>query len=341
MKTSAELFKREVRSVQAQVGLLSNNEELIFNPPCLRPLEVDIAPQIWNIATALHKVEEADHLRKLDGYLIVIDSAYLPLHISASANVIYLAGDIAAREATAQDKRWTLFGNLGLFFRYILSILETHHGIYSFHASSTYNPRTNELMIFVGGPGSGKTVLLLEGLLHQGHQLFSTEMTHVRLTRQGCQCYKGALFDNIRVGTLVEDFPEIIGQLSVDLSAIPDRWGKKYAVNLASYQTASDELVNPAIALIFPQIESGRRGIVINDRLPDHLVGRLLYNNLGEKLRESLHLYDGALVYDFPDVPQQREKRMHFVNAFMKLPQLKRRLSVLSGVQDCGKALMR
>lgn len=335
---SLELFKRDLCSIQARVRLVSNNQELIFTPPCLRPLAADIAPEIWNIATALHKVEAADEGRELDGYLVVLDSAHLPLHVSATANLFYLSGDIAAREATAQDKRWTLFGNLGLFFRFILSLLETQHGIYSFHASSIYNLRTNELTIFVGGPGSGKTVLLLEGLLHQGQQLFSTEMTHVRVTGEGCQFYKGALVDNIRVGTLVEDFPEILGQLSLNLAAIPDRWGKKYAVNFAAYQTASDELLNPAVTVIFPQIESRRSGIIINDHLPDHLFRRLLYDNLSEKLRESVHLYDGALLYEFPDVAEQREKRMRFVSAFMKLPQLRRR-SVLSGVRDCGKAL--
>jgi len=339
LKTSSSLFKRSVRSVEAQVGLVSNNEELILNPACLRPLAADIAPEIWNIGTALHKVEETT-TRELDGYLIVLDSPDLPLHISASTNLVYLSGDIATLEATAQDKRWTLFGNLGLFFRFALSLLETGHGIYSFHASSTYNPRTNELLVFVGGPGSGKTVLLLEAVLHQGHQLFSAEMTHVRLTAAGCQFYKGALFDNIRVGTLVEDFPELLGARTAELASIAARWEKKYAVNLSAYQTAGDELINSAISLIFPQIESGRKGIVINDHLPDHLVSRLLYNNLSEKLRESLHLYDGALVYDFPEAPQQREKRKHFVSAFMKLPQLQRRRSVLSGVQDCGKALL-
>ena len=68
-------------------------------------------------------------------------------------------------------------------------------------------------------PLAGKTVFLLEGLT-RGWTVFSTEMTHMRVTDSGYEFYKGSLFDNIRLGTLLYDFPAVAARLGLRKSTV-------------------------------------------------------------------------------------------------------------------------
>ncbi len=249
------LYKRAIKTVQANIGLLSNSEHLLSQPECLSLSKQSLSPAIWNIHTSIHSYSEITFNSSLHGLLILIDEPGFKYHFFMSEDGILITGDLAHSEKNAPDKRYTLFGNLGLLFRYCIYLMEKQR-IYSFHASSLYHEDKNELILFVGGPGSGKTVFILEGLLHQGYKLFSTEMTHVKLLQESVLFLKGALWDNIRLGTLIHDFPDIISLMKLELPKVKDPWYTKYALNLTSYQTEKDEIKNPSIILVFPRIES-------------------------------------------------------------------------------------
>jgi len=201
IKGKFKFFKRAIKIVEAKIGLLCNNKSLISQPECLSQIAQTLSPAIWNICTAINSYKDIEFDNTLNGHLLIIDEPVLTNRLSLSEDNLLISGNLSQFEATAPDKRYTLFGNLGLLFRYSLYLLEKE-GIFSFHASSLYHEERDELIIFIGGPGSGKTVLLLEGLLNQGYKLFSTEMTHAKLTSQGPHFYKGALWDNIRLGTI-------------------------------------------------------------------------------------------------------------------------------------------
>src|SRR5262249_62002136 len=106
-----------------------------------------------------------------------------------------------------------------------------------------------------GSAGAGKTVFLLEGLT-RGWTIFSTEMTHLRLTAGGYEFYKGSLFDNIRLGTLLYDFPAVVDRLGVALPPSSDPWGSKIALDLRHLQTPADALVSPSPPIVTPTLES-------------------------------------------------------------------------------------
>ena len=332
----SELFKRAIKIIEAKIGLLSNNKSLISQPECLQEIKKTLSPAICNLSTAIHQYQDIEFDASLNGILLIIDEPELMPWLSLDEDKLLIAGPLSQLEASAPDKRWTLYGNLGLLFRYSLYLLEKEK-IFSFHASSIYHQEKDELIIFVGGPGSGKTALLLEGLLHQSYKLFSAEMTHLKLSPQGCHFYKGALYDNIRLGTIAFDFPEIISQLSIELPKVEDLWTTKYALNLSSFQTPEDELINPSIILVFPRIESGKKGVSFNPKPSSHFIFRALYQNLSEKTDQGFLLYNHKPPFCLQRSPQMLKARLDFLEKFVELPQIKRRLTLFSGVKDCWK----
>ncbi len=154
----------------------------------------------------------------MDAEIRIVDTPGLAAAIALEPDRVLAVGDWTALEAGNSDRRYSLFGNLGFVFRYVIHALERYHDTWSFHASAMVDDK-GDLWLIPGGAGAGKTVFLLEGLT-RGWTIFSTEMTHVRLTDGGYEFYKGSLFDNIRLGTLLYDFPAVLERLGTDAPAV-------------------------------------------------------------------------------------------------------------------------
>ncbi|MCJ7496459.1 MAG: hypothetical protein MUP68_19830, partial [Deltaproteobacteria bacterium] len=245
------MFKRAVKIVEARIGLVSNNEKLITEA---RYFEGQV---MESLLTDIHSIEPIPFSDDQDSYFVVIDDPNIQPQVKITEKVCTATGDFSRYEKECSDNRYSLFGNLGLFFKYLLVTLERYHQIYSFHASSMYSPSRDTLLLVVGGAGAGKTVFLLKGL-EDDWKIFSTEMTHFRFTAKGYEFYMGSLYDNIRLGNLIYDFPKANEKLQVEIPpGVTDVWGYKIAIDMR-HIAASPHYRNPRVTVVDARIESGR-----------------------------------------------------------------------------------
>ncbi len=328
-----ELERRAIRIVHARLGLVSNNGPLLHRSEYFR----DRVPQ--SLLTDYHRVEDvswdADH--PVDAELDIVDAPGVAPAISLGPDRVLAVGDWTAAEAAASDRRYTLFGNLGFLFRYAIHALERWHDTWSFHASAMVDDK-GDLWLIPGGAGAGKTVFLLEGL-SRGWTIFSTEMTHLRLTDGGYVFYKGSLFDNIRLGTLLYDFPRVVERLGLALPAAADPWGTKIALDLGHVQTPSDTLLSPALRIVSPKVESGReRAVVARLDRREKLV-KLLFDNASEKHGGTALLYDRLPVPSL-DTPALMARRLSAMGALVDRATIRGAHTTLCGARRCLEGLL-
>ena len=326
--------RRAVRMLRARFGLISNNAQLISNPEFFESRAV-----IQSLVTNVHAVPEIPYAEPLDAHLYLLDLPQTPPSIRVGTDKVFAAADFSGLESACSDRRCSLFGNLGLFFRFALALLERRYGIFSFHASAMYVPEQNELMLVVGGAGAGKTVFLMEGL-RRGYQIFSTEMTHLEFRGGDVVLHKGSLVDNIRLGTFVYDFPDVAAQIGLKLPEVDNVWAHKLAVDLASVAPAVDELVNPRLSLLFPKIESGRETAVVADVPPGPKLVKLLFDNASEKIGGTALLYD-RIPLPGTDAPDIAAKRLAGMNRLVHdhAALIVRAKDILAGTHNCMTGL--
>lgn len=324
-----ELHCRALSMLWASFGLISNNRALIEAPEFFESKEV-----IQSLLTDVRAVPRIPFLGEFDAYIHINDVPSVPPEISITDRTVFAVADFTRLDAEASDRRYSLFGNLGLFFKYAMATLERYHRIYSFHASGVFIPDRNELLIIVGGAGAGKTVLLLEGL-SRGYQIFSTEMVHFQFGPDGCRFFKGALVDNIRVGNLLYDFPKAAERLGLTLPRVSDPWATKIAIDLESVSTASDVLLNPNVVLLFPKIEAGRESAIINDVWDKRRLMHMLFDNATEKIGGTTLLYEKVPVDTF-DTPALMRGRLAAMERFVsgEVFPIKRASTILAGPKN-------
>ncbi|MCX5906670.1 MAG: hypothetical protein NTY64_05645, partial [Deltaproteobacteria bacterium] len=131
------MYKRAVKVVEATFGLLSNNEKLIHESKYFDDQVME------SLLTDIHSIHNVPFSDNLDAYLVIIDDPHVAPQITITDKVLTATGDFTRFEKECSDNRYSLFGNLGIFFRYLLVTLERYHNIYSFHASSMYSPSRN------------------------------------------------------------------------------------------------------------------------------------------------------------------------------------------------------
>ncbi|MBI4277288.1 MAG: hypothetical protein HY660_02430 [Armatimonadetes bacterium] len=280
------------------------------NPALLAAEEYFSGCVVHSLRTNILALADVSPEDGVDGALYAWDVEG-PGQINAGETEVVAVGPFQRLEHSVKDPRYSLFGNLGLFFKFMMAMLERARGIMSFHASGLYHAAANELILVLGAPGAGKTVLLLAGL-QRGFTLFSTEMTHLQATPEGWRFSKGALYDNVRLGTLLVDFPEVGRRLNLRTDHVQDVWGTKIAVDLSPFQTPQDHLDNPKVAILLPKIEAGRVRPEIQEVRDHEAIVRLLFTNATEKIASSTLLYgtipSGSL--DTADLMRARYQRL-------------------------------
>ncbi|MBN2211993.1 MAG: hypothetical protein JW709_11410 [Sedimentisphaerales bacterium] len=290
-----------------------------------------------SLLTDFHKVQEIDFDDAYDACITITDKncGYVDLDISVTDEYISLSGPILKATEKASDLRYTLFGNEGLFFRYVLMILEKKHAIYSMHACSLYDENDHHLYIVVGGAGSGKTCFLLAAI-KRGMKLFSTEMTHVSVSAQAT-FHKGSLVDNIRISNLRHGYEFLLDKSRIELPNTKDEGTKKIAVDLSWAQTSEDILYGPKITIILPHIENECRNNTTVDMADERLVVKALFDNISEKIAQNVLLYDCLPVVGL-DTPDLARNRLACVNKLTR--HVGRSVRVLAGNNNCWDGIL-
>jgi hypothetical protein len=328
------LHRRAIRIVHARLGLVSNNRELITRSEYF----ADRVPQ--SLLTDYHRVDDLPWdggPAGVDAEIRIIDTPGLAPAIALEPDRVLAVGDWTALEAANSDRRYSLFGNLGFVFRYAIHALERHHDTWSFHASAMVDDK-GDLWLIPGGAGAGKTVFLLEGLA-RGWTIFSTEMTHLRLTAGGYEFYKGSLFDNIRLGTLRFDFPAVAGRLGLALPDSSDPWGTKIALDLGHVQTPADVLLSPSLRIVSPKVESGRERAIVGRLDRREKLVKLLFDNATEKHGGTVLLYD-RLPLPSLDTPELMVRRLAAMRRLVDRAAIKSARTTLCGARNCMEGLL-
>lgn len=320
-------YRRAVKILKTKIGLISNKEELIkFKKG-----------EIADLATDFHKLKKIDFTSDLDGYFYIIDESIEP-QIQFDIDRIVATGNFLKLEKEAKDSRFSLLGNEGLFYRFVLRILEDKHNIFSLHACSLFDEKTKRFFIICGGAGSGKTVFLLKGM-EEGLKVFSTEMVHFSLQAGNrLKFYKGSLLDNVRVGNLKYNFPEAYKMLNIELPEGEDEWERKITIDLSGHQTSFNHLDNPEIIVVFPHIEEEKKASIVKEIRDKNSLYKLLFDNLSEKIGETVLLYERVPVMGLDTLSSSR-KRLGAIEEFIEYARLERTISVIAGTKNCLKGV--
>lgn len=332
------MYTSALNIIGVKIGLISNNAELVH---CEEWLDADAQakkPTIWSILTALPapvriKYEKHD----MDAFFIMIDTPDAKPDVTYVGNTCTITGDFSKWENSEKDKRWNIYGNVGIFFAFCLVALEKCAGIHSMHASALYNPSRNLLLVVAGSSGSGKTVLQLEALLNHGYEVFTTEMTHFCVKNGGCTFYKGSTYDNIRVGNLVYDFPEAIERFKISIPEVEDKWETYLPVDFGPWSTKEKELYNPRVVFLFPRIETGRTETILNNHPGQGGFIRSMFENAGEKIYKSQVNYGAAACSCFGSFDSQElaQRRLDDICTLLEMDCVTDRIKMLAGPKDC------
>ena len=102
------MHRRAVQVLHARLGLVSNNGALIRSP------EYFTARVQQSLLTDYHAIQEIPYAPDLDAEIFIFDEKDAPPRLVLGEDRAVAVGDFTALEAGTPDKRYTLFGNLGL-----------------------------------------------------------------------------------------------------------------------------------------------------------------------------------------------------------------------------------
>lgn len=325
---SEQYIKKAFRILKAKFAVTANSAELVP--------DLFFSVAFESLLTDFHKVEPIEYTDDLDFKIVMTERPDTPLKLLVNDKGISLTGPILEATRNCSDLRFTMFGNEGLLFRYVLMSMGKKYDTYSFHACSLYDPRQNRMYIAPGRAGSGKTCLILRGL-ELGLKIFSTEMTHFSF-ENGLTLYKGSLIDNIRVGNLKYSYPTVPEKLNLKLPETPDEWGKKIAVDLSAQQTDFDKTSSAKVTFIIPHIEEARSECIAMNIKDKRVAQKALFNNLGDKITENVVIYDDLLVVGL-DSPELAKKRFNAAGKI--LDHTENVVKVIAGSQNCWNGILK
>jgi hypothetical protein len=173
----------------------------------------------------------------------------------------------------------------------------------------------------------------------QDWKIFSTEMTHLRLTKKGYEFYKGSLYDNVRVGNLVYDFPEAIEKLSLKIPKVDNIWGHKITIDLEPLQ-AADVYKNPRVQIASVKIESNRDKADVNVMKNADKIVWTLFKNASEKLAPPWLMYERIPVAGCDD-EGLAGARLAAMRRFMEIGDVLPVKSIFAGVKSCLEGIER
>jgi len=302
------MHRRSIKILNARIELRSNFE--ILNAPNYFSV-TDVESLLSDYAS----VEDMPPETEPDGSIVILDEDCAPnLHVNDTQAVAI--GSFAKLENAMQDKRYTLLGNQGLLYRFIMYILEKQYSIYSFHANALYDEHRDTLFVVFGGAASGKSPALMAGLLN-GLKVFGTELVHFSVTGDTFQFYQSSCLDNIRPQSIHDDFPELLSKLAVPAIQGFSSPSSKFLLDMRHFAASKPILASPRLRLIMPRVEVGRTPAVVMNTEDQGLVAKMLFDNLSEKIAASFTMYN-CMAHGGFDTPLLATRRLSAAEALLR-----------------------
>ena len=208
------------------------------------------------------------------------------------------------------NHQFSLFGNKGIIQKYILYILETKYNSIIFHGCSLKNEQ-DEIIIGLGGSGSGKSVLI-NIALQQGWKLISTEQT---IINNDMYIYKGNIFDNVSPLSeelIRENLPRAI---ILSEKRLIEPIGQKIFIDMSSYQMKNDKIKMNLNKLTIINVDfKGMNENIMNIEDKDYLL-RLLQISATEKISFPAIIENSFI--DFPYIGNAKIKN-DIINKLIK-----------------------
>jgi hypothetical protein len=324
-----DVLKTAVKILHATVGIQSNREKLLPH--------LTLETKIESLLTDFQSVETIPFALNLDG-LMTINESDSDLFYEKQCHQVHFSGPFLKLQNEASDPRYTFWGNQGFLYRYILYLLEKKHKIYNFHACALHDEDSDILYVMTGGAGSGKSVCLLRGI-EKGLKLFSTETVHFQINEESMVWQMGSLMDNIRFGTLLYDFSRFLP--SSEIPAQQELWQKKVALDLSEHKAQREVIENPcAVRIFFPRIERGFEKTILNPVKEKQKAIKGLYDNISQKLAETVILYDKLVVLGL-DEKDLADDRLAAVAELVNHSKNVQIFTLLSNPRDCWEHILK
>lgn len=335
-----------LKVVCATVGLFSNNRDFISSPEYFggipHPAVADgegwhIHSQEANLRIETFTLEPHSDL---DGSFCVLDSAGASPRIEMREERVTACGDWSALEEGTLDRRYSLLGNQGVLFRYLLTVLE-RKGIFNFHACGLTDRESGTVYLVLGERGSGKSALLLAALESGRYLSFGTEIVHSGIEDGRLVFYRGCLRNNVRIGHMLYDFPGLAEKIEVMFADVEDPWRTKVQLDFSTFSVPWKKIEDPELVLVIPRIEEAVPAPRIRRITRDQIgkVKRTLLENLSDKINSLALIYEEIPVGSL-DSPSFLKNRTEFVDSMLERGRIVTAIDLFAGPQNCLEGLM-
>ncbi|MBL7007254.1 MAG: hypothetical protein ISR78_09250 [Spirochaetia bacterium] len=311
------------------IELTSNYPEILENDEYFLDKNGKLHSLLSNFHTLIQGTAAAG--AQIDVRIAIEDNLEDTLTLSVQNGTYLFSGPIRNLEENCEDRRASIFGNMGIFSKICVLELEKR-GIFSFHSTSFVQPGTNRLYLILGGSGAGKSTVLLKAVKEE-MQIFGTELTHFSIKDEKVTLYKGSLWQNCRMGNLVVDFPSLLRTFSIDYAANGNPWKQYLSVDLKPWQYPEDVMEQPEIVILFPRIESDR---IEAERylLKKSGIAYSAYDNLSDKVSPPSYLYNSVFIPSIDGGIEQIE-RMKAAEKFLRCANIQACWKFLTSPEEC------
>jgi len=332
------MMQREYTRIFSLLGmkiqLISNYRDILYDDEYF----LGKNGKLHSLLSNFHKLAPSfsDSEDPADVRIKIEDKEQKALTMLNSDKIYHFSGPVIDLEEGVDDKRASIFGNMGIFSKILVRELE-HQGIFSFHSTSFVHPGTNRLYLVLGGSGAGKSTVLLKAV-EDGMQVFGTELTHFSIRNGRISFYKGSLWQNCRMGNLVEDFPSLLDTFSITYTPNGNPWQQYLSVDLNAWQYPEELMEDPEVVILFPRIESGRMEAERYKLNKENTVYSV-YENLSDKVSPPSYMYKKVFI---PTVDNRSDQinRMKSAEEFINFANIRACWKFLTRPEECLDAVI-
>ncbi len=321
-------YTRRFSLLGMQVELVSNYQDIIADDEYF----MSKGACLHSLLSNFHQLLPADDDAGVDLQVFISDEPEgSGLKLERREGIYRFIGPIRELERHAGDKRAAIFGNMGIFSKILVRELE-RRGIFSFHSTSFIIPGTDRLVLVLGGSGAGKSTVLLRAVIAE-QEIFGTELTHLQFREDGIRFLKGSLWQNCKMGNIVEDFPALLDTFGIDSVPEGNPWKQYRSIDMRPWSYAADWIDNPQVTILFPRIEQERSRPERYTLSPEG-IAYPVYENLSDKVSPPSAVYRKFFIPSLDEGDDQR-RRMAVAERFVREAGIDSVWKVLTSPDEC------